>query len=110
MHGEATLTPAVVLVAWLLRIGVPLVCAVIAVDAARRPEEAFGRVPRKAWIGIALAILLALVAAFIWPGVAALRVLALLALPLTFALGVAYLFSVVFPPPKSGDGPVDTRD
>ncbi len=101
MHGDVALTPVALWAGLLLRFGVPVVCAVIIVDAARRPVDSFGRASRAVWIALGLAILVTLVVAFVLPDVIALRFFAVLALPLTLALGAAYLLAVVFRKPEA---------
>lgn len=97
MHDSITLTPFALLIGVLVRYGVPIVSAVLAVDAARRPISAFGRFGRTPWIVAPVALLLALLAGFLAPGTVALHFVAIGALPLLIAYSVVYLLRVVFP-------------
>ena len=97
MHDDASLSPWVVALGYAVRYGVPLVCAIIAIDAARRPAASISRRTRIVWVALPLALLLGLVAGFIAPGVAALQLLAVAALPLALVMIVAYLLAVVVP-------------
>ena len=96
MHGEATLTPLAVWTGLLVRFGVPVVCAAIAIDALRRPPGSLGRRARVWWAAVSTLVLAALLTGFLFPSVVALRYFAVLAVPLTLVIGVAYLLSVVF--------------
>lgn len=96
MHGEAALTPWALVVGYLVRFGVPLVCAAIVIDAARRSEPSIGHRARIVWIALPLTLLVLLVLGFIAPGVGVLRLVAVVALPVVFVMGVAYLITVVF--------------
>ncbi len=97
MHDSVALTPFALLVGVLVRYGVPIVAAALAVDAARRPLSAFGRFGRTPWVVAPVALLLALVAGFLAPGTVVLRFVAIGALPLLIAYSVVYLLRVVFP-------------
>lgn len=100
MRGEAALTPLAVWAGLFLRFGVPLVCAVIVIDALRRPAGSLGRRARALWAGTSTFILAALLIGFVFPSVVPLRYFAVLAVPLTLVLAVAYLLSVVFARPS----------
>ena len=107
MHDDAALTALAIAMGYLVRYGVPLLCAAIAVDAARRPASTIGARRRMVWIALPLALLVTLVAGFIVPGVTALRLAAVASLPLVVVLGAAYLLSVVYarssePDPSGG--------
>ncbi|MFU8891723.1 MAG: hypothetical protein ACNA76_08790 [Anaerosomatales bacterium] len=104
MHQDAALTPLAIAMGYLVRYGVPLLCAAIAVDAARRPAAALGRRARAVWIALPLALLVTLVAGFIVPGVTVLRLAAVASLPIVVMLGAAYLLSVVFARSSEPDG------
>mgnify|MGYP001059930260 CR=1 FL=1 len=95
MHGDAALTPVALVAGYLVRYGVPLVCAVIAIDAARRPAAALGARRRIVWIVLPVALLAGLVAGFVAPGVAGLQLLAVAALPLAVVMSIVYLLTVV---------------
>jgi hypothetical protein len=97
VHTDAALTPVAIAIGYLVRYGVPVVCAAIAIDAARRPASALSPRARTTWVTVSLALLVALVAGFIFPGVPALRLVAVASFPLSLVLGVAYLLTVVFP-------------
>ena len=96
MHSDAALTPVALAIGYLVRYGVPLACAAIVIDAGRRPADSISLRARSAWIATSLALLVTLVAGFIFPGVTALRLVAVASLPLMLVLGTAYLLRVVF--------------
>jgi hypothetical protein len=97
VHTDAALTPVAIAIGYLVRYGVPVVCAAIAIDAARRPANVLSRLARATWIAAPLALLVTLVAGFIAPGVPALRLAAVLSLPFALVIGMVYLLNVVFP-------------
>ena len=99
MHDNVTLTPFALYAGFLVRYGVPVACAVLAVDAARRPVSAYGRFGRTPWVVAPVALLLALVAGFLVPGTAALHFVAIGALPAVIVYAFVYGFRVVFPRP-----------
>jgi len=96
VHGEVALTPLAVWIGLLVRFGVPMACAAIAIDVLRRPPASIGRRARVFWVVVPLAVLVSLLAGFLLPSVVALRYFAVLAVPFTLVIGVAYLLSVVF--------------
>lgn len=97
MHGEVPLSLFLILLGFAVRYAVPLACAAIALDAARRPLAAFGSQGRTPWVAIPLSILVLLIIGFIVPSPGPLGLFAIAAVPVTSVLGVAYLFKVVFP-------------
>ena len=97
MHGDAALSPFATALGYLVRFGVPLVCAAIAIDAGRRSAGSISSRARTTWIALALALLVTLVAGFVFPAAPVLRLAAVASLPLSLVLGVTYLLSVVFP-------------
>jgi hypothetical protein len=97
VHGDAALTPIAIVLGYVVRYVVPIACAVIAVDAARRPAADLTRRARVTWIALPLALLLTLLAGFIAPGVTVLRLAAVASLPFMLVMGAVYLLSVVFP-------------
>jgi len=97
MHGEVPLSPVATAMGLGVRYVVPVVCAVIAIDAARRPRAAFGRYGRMPWVIVPLLLLGSLAIGFVAPGVAILALVAVAAVPVALALGVAYLLAVVLP-------------
>lgn len=97
MHESVTLTPFAIAAGHLVRYGVPVACAVLAVDAARRPQSAYGRFGRTPWVLAPVLLLLALVAGFVAPGTVALHFVAIGALPAVIIYGFIYGFRVVFP-------------
>lgn len=97
MHGEAALTPLAVVVGYLVRYAVPVACAAMVIDAARRPAASLGRTARIVWIALPLLLLVALVIGFIAPGMLVLQLVAVVSLPLMIVIGTAYLLAVVFP-------------
>jgi hypothetical protein len=107
VHGDASLSPFATALGYLVRFGVPLVCAAIAIDAGRRPAGSVSRRARITWIALPLALLVGLIAGLIAPGAAALQLLAVASLPLVLVLGVAYLLTVVFPRSGPVDAPAD---
>ncbi len=97
MHDSVTLTPFALIGGFLVRYGVPVACAVLAVDAARRPQSAYGRLGRAPWMVFPVLLLLAMVVGFIAPGTVALHFVAVGALPMLIAYTIVYLLRVVFP-------------
>jgi FtsH-binding integral membrane protein len=97
VHTDVALTPVAIAIGYLVRYGVPIVCAAIAIDAARRPASVLSRRTRATWIAASLALLVTLVAGFVLPAVPVLRLAAVASLPLALVLGVVYLLTVVFP-------------
>jgi hypothetical protein len=97
VHADASLSPFATALGYVVRFGVPLVCAAIAIDAGRRPASSMGRRARMTWIALPLALLVGLIAGLIAPGVGALQLLAVASLPLVLVLGFVYLLTVVFP-------------
>lgn len=96
MHSDAALSTFATALGYAVRFGVPLVCAAIAIDAARRPAGSMSRRARPTWIALPIALLVTLVAGFILPGVPALQLVAVASLPFALVMGFAYLLSVVF--------------
>ena len=97
MHGDTSLSTFATVLGYLVRYGVPLVCAAIAIDAGRRPAGSISRRARITWIALPLALIVGLIAGLIAPGVAALQLVAVASLPLVVVLGFVYLLTVVFP-------------
>jgi hypothetical protein len=97
VHADASLSPFATALGYVVRFGVPLVCAAIVIDAGRRSAASTSRRTRITWIALPLALIVGLIAGLIAPGVAALQLLAVASLPLVVVLGFVYLLTVVFP-------------
>jgi len=97
VHDDASLTPWAVALGYFVRFAVPIACAAIAVDAARRPAGSLSRARRIVWVALPVALLLGLVAGFVFPGVTAFRLLAVVVIPVVPLLVAAYLLTVVYP-------------
>lgn len=102
MQGEMALTPFAVALGYFMTFVVPLVCAVIAVDAGRRRPDAMGGRARTVWIVLALTVLAGHVAGLIWPDVAAFGLLTVASVLLVLVMVPAYLLAVVFPARSKG--------
>ena len=102
MHGDISLTPFAVALGYFMRFGVPLVCAVIAIDAGRRRPDVIGERARVVWITLSLTVLAGHVAGLIWPDAAAFGLLTVVSVPLVLVMVPAYLLAVVFPARSKG--------
>ncbi len=101
MHADASLTPWAVVLGYFVRFAVPLACAAIAIDAARRPAGSIPRRRRVVWVALPVVLLLGLAGGFIAPGVAVFQLIAVASIPLALVMIPAYLLTVVYPRPSA---------